>query len=92
MMITGPEICHVDRCPHGCSYETGCQGIEILKPKYVIHSLRGAQATMREAADHMRRAGIEQHPAELEGAATIIESWIDGIGATQSEPVGVKTT
>jgi hypothetical protein len=23
-----PEICHVDRCPHGCTRSTGCQGIE----------------------------------------------------------------
>lgn len=21
-----PEICHVDRCPHGCTTETGCRG------------------------------------------------------------------
>lgn len=25
-MQVGPEICHVDRCPHGCTSETGCRG------------------------------------------------------------------
>ncbi len=28
MLILGPEICHVDRCPHGCTSETGCSGHE----------------------------------------------------------------
>lgn len=28
MLIVGPEICHIDRCPHGCTPEKGCQGIE----------------------------------------------------------------
>lgn len=27
MLITGPEVCHVDRCQHGCSRDTGCRGI-----------------------------------------------------------------
>jgi hypothetical protein len=81
MMQLGPEICHVDRCPHGCTYATGCKGIEVLKPKYVIDSLHRAQAEMLAAANHMRRAGIEQHPEELEGAATIINSWVEGIAA-----------
>lgn len=32
MLRLGDEICHVDRCPHGCTMETGgCQGIEWRK-------------------------------------------------------------
>lgn len=28
MIATGPEICHVDRCAHGCTASTGCGGHE----------------------------------------------------------------
>lgn len=25
-MVITEEICHVERCPHGCTPESGCQG------------------------------------------------------------------
>jgi len=91
MLTTGPSICHVDRCPHGCTRETGCQGIATLKPKYIINSLRSAQISMRSAADHLDRAKIEERAAELRGAASVIDSWIAWLSELDpAVPLGVE--
>lgn len=93
MLVTGPSICHVDRCPHGCTRETGCRGIATLKPKYVINSLRSAQISMRAAADHLERAKIEGRATELRDAARMIESWIAGLSELDpAVPVGMPSS
>lgn len=93
MLVTGPSICHVDRCPHGCTRETGCRGIATLKPKHkhIINSLISAQVSMRAAADHLERAKIDGHAAELRGAASMIGSWIIGLSELDpAVPLGVE--
>jgi hypothetical protein len=47
--------------------------------QHLIGKLRHTQDAMRKTAKLMREAGVEQHPDEMDGAANIIDSWIDGI-------------
>lgn len=53
-----------------------------MKPQHLIGKLRHTQAAMRKTAALMRDAGIEQHPDEMDGAASIIDSWVVGIQET----------
>ncbi len=63
MLIAGPEICHVDRCPHGCTSDSGCQrhAWRLLAPAYF-------RAEVERIVADMARDGlvltVEQQPLQ----------------------------
>lgn len=62
MIRVGPNVCHVDSCPHeGCSREAGCQGHawRALAPD---HYRQRAEALVTEAARDGIVITIEQLP------------------------------
>jgi hypothetical protein len=50
-----------------------------MNRQHLIGKLRHTQGAMRETARLMRESGIEHHAAEMDGAAKIIDTWVDGI-------------
>lgn len=47
--------------------------------QHLIGNLRHTRAAMQKTAKLLREAGIADHADEMEGAARIVTSWIDGI-------------